>query len=172
MGDAGRGRAGPGRRVATGAAVVLAVLLTALLLWPDGEVVRRGVVRVYVFFLERGMPPRVTPEVYAVLLNVAVFVPPGWIGVAVLRRPPLRVALALTAFSAAVELTQALPAVGRDSSLLDVACNALGAVTGVVAASVVSRRGLGHGTGAAVDQARVDQTGDERRDVGRDQLGG
>jgi glycopeptide antibiotics resistance protein len=172
MGEAERGPASQGRRVATGVAVVLAVLLIALLLWPDGEAVRHGVVRVYVFFLERGMPQRVTPEFYAVLLNVAVFVPLGWIGVAVLRRPPVRVALALTAFSAAVELAQALPALGRDSSVLDVACNALGAVIGVVAASVVSRHGPGRGSGAAVDQARVDQTGDERRDVGRDQLGG
>ena len=48
-----------------------------------------------------------------------------------LRWPPVRVVLALVAFSAAVELVQALPAVARDPSLLDVGCNALGAVLGV-----------------------------------------
>ena len=112
-GDVGRGHRG-----ASALAVVLTVLTVAVLLWPDGWVVNRGVVRVYVFFLERGMPQRVTPEDYAVLLNVAVFVPLGWIGVAMLRWPPAGVAWSLTAASAAVELVQALPAFGRDPSLL------------------------------------------------------
>ena len=170
MGEAGRGDRGREHRVAPVLAVVLAVLLVVALLWPDGWVLNRAVVRVYVFFLQRGMPQRITPEDYAVVLNVAVFVPLGWIGVALLRWPPVRVALALTAVSAAVELAQALPVVGRDPSLLDVACNALGAVVGVLAASVVGRRG--HGGDGADDQAGVDQPGDERRDVGGHDLGG
>ena len=60
MGDAGRGSAG--RRVGTVLAVGVAVLLVAVLLWPDGEAVNRAVVRVYVFFLDRGMPQAVTPD--------------------------------------------------------------------------------------------------------------
>ncbi len=171
MADPGRGDRGRGHRVAPVLAVVLAVLLVVVLLWPDGWVLNRAVVRVYVFFLERGMPQRVTPEVYAALLNIAVFVPFGWVGVTLLRWPPVRVATALAAASAAVELVQALPAVGRDPSLLDVACNALGAVVGVVAASVVGRRRHG-GNGAGDDQSGVDQPGDERGDVGGDHLGG
>ena len=38
----------------------LAVVLAAALLWPDGAAVNRGVVRLYVFFLDRGMPSSVT----------------------------------------------------------------------------------------------------------------
>lgn len=152
-------------------AVVLAVVLAAALLWPDGAAVNRGVVRLYVFFLDRGMPSSVTPEAYSVLLNVLAFAVLGVIGVTLLRWPPVRVAVLLTAFSAAVELLQALPSVGRDPSLIDVACNALGAVVGVVAASVVGRRRHGGG-GAAHDQAGIHETGDERRDVGGDHLGG
>ena len=174
VGDAGSGAGGPagrGRRVATVLAAVLAVALVALLLWPDGPAVNRGVVRLYVFFLDLGMPASVTPEAYAVLLNVLGFALLGAIGVTMLRWPPVRVALLLTAFSAAVELVQTLPSIGRDPSLLDVACNALGAVIGVVAASVVRRRRHGGG-GAAHDQAGIHETGDERRDVGGDHLGG
>ena len=171
VGGTGRDPTGVRPRVATVLAVVLTLLTVVVLLWPDGWVVNRGVVRVYVFFLERGMPQRVTPEDYAVLLNVAVFVPLGWIGVAMLRWPPAGVAWSLTAASAAVELVQALPAFGRDPSLLDVASNALGAVLGVVAASVVGRRRHG-GNRAADDQAGDGQPGDERRDVGGEHLGG
>ena len=171
VGDAGSGPAGRGRRVATVLAAVLAVALVAVLLWPDGAAVNRGVVRIYVFLLDRGMPPSVTPEAYAVLLNVLAFAVLGAIGVGLLRWPPVRVALLLSAFSAAVELAQALPSVGRDPSLLDVACNALGAVVGVAVASVVRRRRDGR-SGAAHDQAGVHETGDERRHVGGDHLGG
>ena len=174
VGDAGSGDAGPagrGRRVATVLAAVLAVAFVAVLLWPDGPAVNRGVVRLYVFFLDLGMPASVTPEAYAVLLNVLGFAVLGAIGVALLRWPPVRVALLLTAFSAAVELVQTLPSIGRDPSVLDVACNVLGAVIGVVAASVVRRRRLGGDT-TAHDQAGIHEAGDERRDVGGDHLGG
>ena len=170
-GGTGPGPTGRGPRVARVLAVVVAVALVAVLLWPDGEAVNRAVVRLYVFFLDRGMPSSVTPEAYAVLLNVVGFAVLGAIGVTLLRWPPVRVALVLTAFSAAVELVQALPAVGRDPSLVDVACNALGAVIGVVAASVVRRRRNG-GDGTAHDQTGIHEPGDERRDVGGDHLGG
>lgn len=171
VGDSRSGPAGRGRRLATPLAVLLAVLLVALLLWPDGHAVNRGVVRLYVFLLDHGMPSSVTPETYAVLLNVVVFAVLGALGVTLLRWPPVRVALALTAFSVAVELVQALPSVDRDPSVLDVACNALGAVGGVVVASVVGRRRQG-GHGPAPDQAGIHEPGDERRDVGGDHLGG
>ena len=162
---------GPGRRVAIVLAAALAVVLALVLLWPDGEEVRQAVLRVYVFFLHRGMPAAVTPDVYAVVLNVVAFVPLGWVGVLLLRWPVPRVVLALVALSAAVELLQALPGVGRDPSLLDVACNSLGAVIGALTASLVRRRRDGRHA-AVGDQARVDQAGDERRDVGGDGLGG
>jgi VanZ family protein len=171
VGDAGSGPAGRGRRVATVLAVVLAAVLLTLLLWPDGSAVNRGVVRLYVFFLDRGMPSSVTPEAYSVLLNVLAFAALGVIGVVLVRWPPVRVVLLLTAFSATVELVQALPSVGREPSLVDVACNALGAAVGVVAASVVRRRG-DRGGGALHDQAGLHEPGDEGRDVGGDHLDG
>jgi glycopeptide antibiotics resistance protein len=171
VGGTGSGPAGRGRRVATVLAVVLSAVLVAALLWPDGWALNRGVVRLYVFFLELGVPPSVTPDAYAVLLNVLVFAVLGAIGVALLGWPPARVALLLTAFSAAVELVQALPSVGRDPSLLDVVCNALGAVIGAVTASLVRRR-RHHGEGPTHDQAGIHEPGDEGRDVGGDHLGG
>lgn len=171
MGVTGGRPPGRAHRVAAAVAVVLTVLLVVLLLWPDGFAVNRAGVRVYTFFLDRGVPPSVTPEAYAVALNVAVFVPLGWIGVSMLRWPPVRVVLALVAFSAAVELVQALPAVARDPSLLDVGCNALGAVLGALAASLRRRRRR-HRHGATGDQARVDQPVDEGGDVGGDRFGG
>ena len=169
-GGAGSGPRGPASRLAIVLTVLLAAVLVALLLWPDGELVNRVVVRVYVFFLDLGVPASVTPETYGVLLNIAGFVLLGWLGVAVARWPAVRTAVGLTVLSAAVELVQALPWMGRDPSLLDVACNALGAGIGVTVASVV--RGHRGGSGDLTDhQAGVDQPGDERRDVGGDHLG-
>lgn len=172
-GDPRRRRPGAGRVPVVALTVVVVALLAVVLLWLDGGVVNRAVVRLYVVLLDRGMPPRVTPDVYAVLLNVALFVPLGWLGVSVLRWPPVPVVLGLAAFSAAVELVQALPAVGRDASLADLACNALGAALGAAGASVVRRRrgrlDRAAGTG---DQAGGDQPVDEGRDVRGDHLHG
>ncbi|MFL6081596.1 MAG: VanZ family protein [Ornithinibacter sp.] len=168
-GGAAGGR-GPASGVATGLAALVAALLVVLLVWPDGDLMNRAVVRVYVFFLGLGMPQSVRPEVYAVLLNVAVFVLLGWLGVALAGWPAVRTAIGLTVLSAAIELFQALPGMGRDPSLLDVACNALGAGIGVTVASVVRRRRAGV-AGATLDQPGVDQGGHERRDVGGDHLG-
>jgi len=160
-----------GHRLAAAVSVVVVVLLLGLLLWPDGLALNRAVVRLYVFFLERGMPAAVTPDVYAVLLNVLVFALLAGIGVLVLRRRPLPVTGVLVAFSVAVELFQALPGVARDPSLLDVACNALGAALGAGLASVL-RPHAGRGDGGSGDQAGVDQPGHEGRDVGGERLGG
>jgi hypothetical protein len=146
-------------------------VVLVVLLWPDGLALNRAVVRLYVVLLGRGMPRSVTPEVYAVLLNVLLFVLLGWLGVALLRFPAARVAAALVGFSIAVELFQALPGIGRDPSLLDVACNTLGALLGAWAGSVV-RRHPGHGEGAAGDEPGGDQPVDEGRGVGGDRLEG
>ena len=160
-----------GAGLARALAVLVVVGLTALLLWPDGFALNRFVVQVYVFFLERGMPPSVTPEDYAVLLNVLAFALLGMLGVLVLRGSAARVVAALVAFSVGVELFQAIPGVARDPSLLDVACNAVGAVVGVALASLV-RPHPGRGDDVAGDEAGVDQPVDEARDVGSERLGG
>lgn len=147
------------RRPGTGVAVVLAVLLVPVLLWPDGEAVRRVVVDGYVVLLERGMPPAVRPEHYAAVLNVLAFVPLGWLGVAALRRRVATTVLVLAGASALVELVQLLPVLDREASLLDVACNTAGAALGALAASRVR------------EDPRRDEVVDEAGHVVGDHLG-
>ncbi len=153
------------RRVGTVLAVVLAIALGALLLWPDGWMVNRLVVRVYVVLLDLGVPPSVRPEHYAAALNVLVFVPLGWLGVSALRRPAWLVVAVLAGASAVVETVQLWPGLGREASLFDVACNTLGAGLGALAASAAARRRPGD------EHAGGDEALDERRHPGRDELG-
>ena len=85
-------------------------------------------------------PDRATPEDFGRLLNIAFFVPVGvvlaWsLGPHWGWATPVAVGLSLL-----VEIAQRLPDVGRDSSLDDVACNAVGASLGVVAVAVLRLR--------------------------------
>lgn len=145
------------RRVGTALAVVLTALLGLLLLWPDGELVRQALLRIYLFFLHRGVPPSVTPEVWENALNVVVFVPVAALAVVALRRRPLHVVAFLVLASVAVELVQSLLA--RDPSLVDVLCNSTGAV-------------LGAGLGSALRRhARTDEVVEEAGDVEDDRVG-
>jgi glycopeptide antibiotics resistance protein len=153
------------RRLGTALAVALAVVLGAVVLWPNGEQVRRVILDVYLFFLHRGVPGWVTPEWYANALNILVVVPLGWLGVVALRQPPVRVVALLAGASALVETLQLLPALHREASLLDVACNAAGALVGAWLGSVAVRRG-----GVDVQHAGSHQLVEERRDVGSDEL--
>ena len=156
---------GTGRRVGAALALVLAAALVVLLLWPDGEAVRQLVLRVYLFFLnEVGVPPSVGPEAYAAALNVVVFAVVAGVGVGVLHRRPLLVVLVLAALSVFSEVAQATPWLGRDPSIVDVACNVVGASVGALLASVVTR-------GHPDDDARVDETGDEGLHPRPDRLG-
>ena len=82
-------------------------------------------------------PDRMTPQDYGRLLNIAFFVPVGallawWLGPHWGYATPLAVGLSLF-----VEVVQRLPDVARDSSLDDVACNAVGASLGVVAVAIL-----------------------------------
>ncbi|NHA68795.1 VanZ family protein [Phycicoccus flavus] len=147
------------RRAGVVLAAVAAVVLGLAVLWPDGSLVNRGVVAVYVFFLQRGMPQAVLPEHYAAVLNVLGFVPLGWLGVVLLRRGVLAVTLGLGALSVLVELVQLLPVLQREASLLDVACNTGGALVGALVAS------------RADQQPHGDEGVDERRDVRGDDVG-
>lgn len=147
------------RRVGTVLALVFAVLLGGVLFWPDGSLVNRAVVEVYVVLLNAGVPPSVRPEHYGAALNVVAFVPLGWLGVAWLRRRVLVVVAVLAAFSTSVELLQLLPFLHRDATPLDVACNTAGALLGALLGSLVR------------DEPAVDEPVDEGRDVGRHDLG-
>jgi glycopeptide antibiotics resistance protein len=120
-------------------AVLGAMGLAVLLLWPNGEAVRQLILRIYLFGLDRGVPPRVGPEFYAGVLNVLVFVPIGWAGVALLRRRALTVTLTILALSATVELVQALPMLERQPSTVDVACNSLGGMIGAFLGSATQK---------------------------------
>lgn len=146
------------RRVGAAVAVVLAVVLCAVLFWPDGWVVNRVVVHVYLVFLDLGVPAAVTPEHYAALLNVLAFAALGWLGVAVLGRRPWVVVAVLAATSAVAETTQLWPALRREPSLVDVACNVTGAVIGAGAASLL--RGLALRRAERADRPQ-DPGGDE-----------
>lgn len=147
------------RRVGTVLALVFAVLLGGVLLWPDGSLVNRGVVELYVVLLDAGVPSSVRPEHYAAALNVVAFVPLGWLGVAWLRRRVVVVVAALAGLSATVEALQLLPFLHRETTLLDVVCNTAGAVLGALAGSLVR------------DEPPVDELVDEGHDVGRHDLG-
>lgn len=162
------------RGIATAVAVALAVVLGLLLLWPDGEVVRRVVLEVYLFFYKRGVPIWVTPEWYAAALNVLAFVPLGWLAVGLLRMRVSGAVLLLMAGSVLVELVQAAPGLSRDPSALDVLCNASGALLGALAARSVlgplARRSSGAG-GRADQDPRSHEGVHEVEDFGRDHLG-
>lgn len=135
-----------GRWGTTALAAVLAAALLAVLLWPEGWSLNRAVVAVYVFFLNLGVPAWVTPEAYAVVLNVLAFVPLGWLGVALLRRRPLAVVVVLAILSVAVELVQTLPGLSRDPSAVDVVLNTTGAVLGAGLGRLTRRRAGNAGT--------------------------
>ncbi|MBM6404325.1 VanZ family protein [Phycicoccus sp. CSK15P-2] len=151
------------RRVGVAVGVALSVALALLLLWPDGEVVRRANLELYLFFLHRGVPRAVTPEWYATVLNVLIFVPPAWLGVRLLRWRPLLVVALLGGASAVVETVQLVPVLQRNADLVDVLCNTGGALLGALLGSVGrSRSGL--------EQAGSDELVDEPHDVVGDEL--
>ncbi len=116
-------------------------LLALLVMWPNGGQVHRLNVDVYLFFLHRGVSPSVTPEHYAFVLNVLVFVPPVLLAALVVDRlPPWSWAVAGMLVSAAIELTQALVLPGRMASTEDLLANSSGAVLGAVAAYLLRAR--------------------------------
>ena len=122
------------------ALVLGAVALGVLLLGPWGSQLNRLTVGLYVFFRTDVpiAPDWALPEHYGALLNVVLFVPVG-VGLALISRWSWsRIAVVATIGSAVVELSQAA-IVSRDSSVVDVVTNGLGALLGAVAVMVVRR---------------------------------
>lgn len=116
----------------------LVVLL--LVAWPDPWAINRLVVRIYVVFLERGVPPSFGPDEWAVLLNALMLVPLVVLGALAYPASRLRWwVLGCAALSVLVELGQLLVG-SRDPSLGDVAANVAGALVGAAIALLLRRR--------------------------------
>lgn len=130
-------RAGP--RAALAIAAVYLVALAALLLWPNGPTIHRMNLDLYFFFLQRGVPPSVTPEHYAAALNVLIFIPVTAVPMLLVGRGRWwHWALVGAVVSVGVELTQALlPA--RHTDVIDIMANTLGALIGTGLGALLRR---------------------------------
>jgi glycopeptide antibiotics resistance protein len=107
-----------------------------LLLWPNGEQVRRLLLDVYLYGLyDLGLPPWVTPGVYSALGNVLLFAPAGLALTLALGRRRVWWAVALCVLaSVGVELAQAtLLSARRVPDVGDVLCNTIGSLLGCTA---------------------------------------
>ncbi|PRY63203.1 VanZ like protein [Knoellia remsis] len=117
------------------------VAIAALLLWPDAWSINRLNVAVYVWFLNRGVPPSMTPERWAVVWNVFLLAPLTF--ALALIAPRVRWwwwALLGLALSVGFEAAQDLIVQTRDASWGDVLANTCGAVAGAYAGSRLSAR--------------------------------
>lgn len=132
-----------GRRVVAGLVLAAyAVFVVVLVLWPNGADINRLNVDLYVFFLYRGMPGRVTPEWYAAGLNVVLLAPLTFVGALAADRFGWWVwALGGVLASVAVEVAQATVMSARVASVGDILTNATGAVVGALLGFALRRRG-------------------------------
>ncbi len=113
-------------------------VVALLALGPYASHLNRLTVRLYEFFRTDVplAPVWFTPDDYGKLLNILLFVPLGaalawWFGRHWGWALPLTVAV-----SVGIEVVQRIPALGRESSLEDIACNVVGAAAGVVVIAV------------------------------------
>ena len=120
--------------------VLGSVALAVLLLGPWGHQLHRLTIGLYMFFRTDVpiAPDWARPEHYGALLNVVLFVPVGVVLALVTPWSWWRIALVATFGSATFELSQAT-IVDRDSSVLDVVTNGLGALLGAGTVMVVRR---------------------------------
>ena len=107
---------------------------------PISWVLNRLTVRLYVVGAYDLHQRWLLPEHVGYLLNVLLFVPFGALVVLIARWPWWEAALVATAVSAAIEIVQYLPMLGREATLVDVVCNALGGLLGAMAAALVLQR--------------------------------
>ncbi len=130
------------RRVRVALVASYAVALAVLVLGPWGWALNRLTVSLYVQFRYDWpiAPDWVAPEDYGVLLNVLLFVPLGALVVLLTGRPWWWVSAAAALVSGLVELAQ-WQWLARVSSWTDVLANAVGALVGAVAVSLLARPG-------------------------------
>jgi len=119
------------------AAMVLVGYLSCvviLLLWPDGEQVRRLLLDVYLYGLhDLGVPPTVTPDDYAAFANALLFLPVTmaavvWWG----RRRALLILMLGCGAGFAAEYLQATLGLARVAEASDALLNAVGATVGTL----------------------------------------
>ena len=122
------------------AGVTYVVVLLLLVMTPISWVLNRLTVRLYVVGAYDLHQRWLLPEHVGYLLNVLLFVPFGALVVLIARWPWWEAALVATAVSAAIEIVQYLPVLGREATLVDVVCNALGGLLGAMAAALVLQR--------------------------------
>jgi|SRR6188768_1184499 len=128
------------RRLRLVAGVTYVVVLLLLVMTPISWVLNRLTVRLYVVGAYDLHQRWLLPEHVGYLLNVLLFVPFGALVVLIARWPWWEAALVATAVSAAIEIVQYLPVLGREATLVDVVCNALGGLLGAMAAALVLQR--------------------------------
>ena len=135
----------PQRRIVLSLAVLYALALALIALWPtpvdrplDGmilDVVRRA--------HELGMPGWFGYDLIEFLANVALFAPFGFFVSALLDTHPAVAVLVGLATSASIEILQHIVRPERFATLSDVAANTSGAVIGVGIAHLMSRSTAG-----------------------------
>jgi glycopeptide antibiotics resistance protein len=122
-----------------------AVGLMLVVFTPISHQLNAVTVRMYVFWtytLHLGWG--VLPDTFGFVLNIVLFVPLGILVVLLLRVHWWEAALVAVATSCAIELVQAIPALGRETSLADVLSNGIGGLVGALFASPVVRRRASH----------------------------
>ncbi|MFN8045905.1 MAG: VanZ family protein [Dermatophilaceae bacterium] len=110
-----------------------------LLLWPNGEMVRRVLLKVYLYGLnDVGIPVTITPEDYATLANALLFLPLTLLGILLLgRRRAWLVAVLGIGSGFLIEFLQAHLGLARVVELSDALLNAGGAVAGAIVGAVL-----------------------------------
>lgn len=129
-----------GRRLLVAAVVAYGAVLALLVLGPWGWALNRFTVRLYVLFRTDVpiAPDGALPEHYGLLLNVLLFVPLGALGVALSRWSWWRVTGLAALASTAIELVQ-WGWLEREATWQDIAANAVGALVGSVAVTLLAR---------------------------------
>lgn len=129
------------RAVAWAGCAAYLVAAATLVLWPSGESVRHLLLRVYLLGLyDLGVPPSVTPEVYAAVANVLLLLPGTWALMVLLgrRRWPWVLALGVIG-GVGAESAQAMFAAHRVFEWGDIAANLSGALLGVALGAATDR---------------------------------
>lgn len=129
------------RRAAAVLGVPYVAAASMLLLWPNGEMVRQALLKVYFFGLnDVGIPVTITPEDYATLANALLFLPLTLLAILLLgRRRALLVSVLGVGAGFLVEFLQAHLGLARVGELSDALLNAGGALAGVIVGAVLLR---------------------------------